>query len=529
MGKQQISKSKTACGISRRDFLRVSGVTAAGLAAGSNASLSKTMPNSSLNLVIFTIDDSDADSLGCYGCPLQGVTPNIDNLAGKGVRLVKAHTTTSTCQGSRLSLMTGKYPQTNGNVGNFDPIRSNLSTLALQMKKAGYFTAIVQKDPNYVPYEAFQWDRLGLNSFQWDHQSDGYWPGWGSPEAFYNLTRELISDARSVGKPFFLHLNTTDPHRPWPGSIDEITFLNRWSKSTSTRPQPMRPFAKNFSPWEVPIPKYLEDLPGVRVDLAQYFSALHRADLAVGRVLDALKETEEIENTVFIFLADQGASLPTSKQNVYRYSTNIPMIIYWPTVTEPGTVIDDTMISIIDLFPTLIDGLALDPEEGLDGQSFFNRLKTGKGPIRNYVYTSYTYARPGLQVFPMRAVQSREFLYIYNAWFNERLIKPNIEIRYDGHIDPLTGLCWTSMKEAALTDPVIAKRVNFIRDRIPEELYDLRVDPYCLVNLIDDDSHRKMAVSMRQRIEAQMKSTNDLLLNKFLGTGPIPPKWLSWG
>jgi len=516
-------------GHSRRDFLKQTGAVSAGLLLNAMTRQGFGVGNTAagrMNLVIITTDDNDADSLGCFGCPLPDVTPYMDRLAREGVRFEHAHTASPTCQPSRLCLMTGRHPQTNGNTGHVDPLKKGVPTLALELKKAGYFTVLVGKEPNYAPYDAFKWDKHQMTADTWDDASDGYWSMWRSPEGFYKGTKELIGEAKQHGGPFFLHLNTSDPHRPWPGSIDEVESLQRFSKQWGKKATPLRPYPRNYSPFEVPVPGYLPDLPGVRVDVAEYFSAMHNADLAVGRILDALEEEGLKESTIVICFGDQGAPFPMSKQNLYRTSTRIPLIIRWPGVTGPGSVIDHTMVSIIDLMPTLLEGLGLTLPADMDGRSIFPLLGGGTEENRDYVFTSYNYALPSVQTFPMRAVQSKEFLYIYNSWPGEYNIEPKYPLRYDGVIDPLTGLCWKSMKEAAARNPALAERVNFIINRAPEEFYDLRKDPYCLDNLVDDPAHRRKAAEMRKMVEGQMERTKDPLLAKFHGTGPIPPEWL---
>jgi len=350
---------------------------------------------------------------------------------------------------------------------------------------------------------------------------------WRSPEGLYRGTKELIAEAVKQNKPFFLHLNTSDPHRPWPGSVDEVDMLKRLEKEFGKKPSPMRPYPRNYSPYEVPVPGYLPDLPGVRVDLAQYYSALHNADKTVGRIIDALKEAGAWEDTIVICFADQGASLPTSKQNLYPVSTRIPLIIRWPGVTRPGSVVHASMVSIIDIMPTLIEGLGLPNVADMEGRSFLGLMRGNGSGGRDHIFTSYNYAYPGVQAFPMRAVQSKDFIYIYNAWHGESNVDPKHRLRYDGNIDPLTGLCWKSMKEAAASDPDLAKRVEFIIDRAPEEFYDLQKDPYCLDNRIADASHSSRIAEMRRMLEEQMERTKDPLLAKFRGTGPIPPEWLT--
>ena len=506
--------------MNRRRFLKTAGAAVAALSLPARGQGPGRM-----NLVIITTDDNDADSLGCFGCPLEGVTPNMDRLAAEGARFAHAHTVSPTCQPTRLSLMTGMYPQNNGNTGHVDPLRAGVPTLASELKQAGYYTAIVGKGSNYVPDAAFQWDFSGVTADHWDDTSDGYWSMWRSPEGIYRGTKELIGNARDADKPFFLHLNTSDPHRPWPGSVDEVWFMKSFEAQWGHNKY-MRPYEKNYSPVEVPVPGYLPDLAGVRVDLAQYFSGLHNADKFVGRILQALEEEGHAEDTVVVCFGDQGLAMPPSKQNLYDFSTRIPLLVRWPGVTPPGHVVENTMVEVIDLMPTLEAGLGLPVTPGMDGKSMLPVLRGEDMPCREYVHKSYNYAYRGIQCFPMRAVQSREYLYIYNAWPGERNVRPDIPLKYDGHMDPLTGLCWKSMKEAAETDAELAKRVAFIRDRVPEEFYDLRADPNCLDNRIDDAAHGERIAAMRGMVEAQMVKTQDPILAKFRGEGPIPEDWL---
>ena len=184
------------------------------------------------------------------------------------------------------------------------------------------------------------------------------------------------------------------------------------------------------------------------------------------------------------------------------------------------------MVEVIDIMPTIEEGLGLPVTPGMDGKSFLNLLRGESAPCRDSIQKSYNYAFRGVQCFPMRAVQSRESLYIYNAWPGEQNIDPAHALKYDGYMDPLTGLCWKSMKEAAETDEALAKRVAFIRDRVPEEFYDIEADPFCLKNLADDPAHSERMAGMRAMAVDQMERTRDPLLAKFRGEGPIPREWL---
>lgn len=480
------------------------------------------------NVIVFTLDDCDAHSLGCFGSALRGVTPNLDALAADGARFEHAYTVSATCQPSRLALMSGLYMQSSGAVGHDQPLPNDTPTLSSILADAGYFTAIMGKQGHYKPREAFRWTRdrssdgvKYLTADSWD-QDTVYWTMGRSPLGHYRGCKELIGEARAQGRPFFLHINTGDPHRPWPGSADEVDIVKLLYKDA---PIPIRPYEKNYSPIEVPVPGYLPDLPGVRVDLAQYNSALHNGDKAFGAVMTALKESGQYDNTITVCLSDQGASFPLSKQAVYHYGLNLGLIMRMPGLTQPGTVIGGHMIQIIDIMPTLLDVLGLGDKIKCDGKSFLPLLKGEAMRMRDKAFASYNYARHGLQVFPMRTVFTKDYQYIFNAWYGAKNSN-NRPIVYDGRIDPLAGQCWTAMKTAAANDTELKKRVNFIRLRTREEFYDLSSDPYCRTNQIDNAAYSAQLADLRTSLDRRLEQYNDPLLPSFRGTGAIPPEWM---
>ncbi|MEQ1716978.1 MAG: sulfatase [Hyphomicrobium sp.] len=488
------------------------------------------------NIVLFTLDDCDADSLGCFGCTLKGITPHLDALAARGMTFKYAHTNSSTCQPSRLSMMSGLDPQSLGLRGHVDPLPPGTPTLPAILRANGYYTGIIGKISHYPPKEAFNWSRsykvgyenvagAELSADVWDDSFDGYWSMWRVPQGFYHGTRQLVREAKSIDRPFFLHLNTSDPHRPWPGSLDEATwFRDPPFKAVN---MPMRPYEKNYSPVEVPLPGYLPDLPGVRVDRAQYFSALHNGDKSFGRIVEALRSEGVYEDTVFICLSDQGASFPMSKQSLYHYATNLNLIIYWPGLAAGGTMNTNAMISIVDIMPTILDVLGIPQPAKIDGKSFARLFSDPSAEVRDVLFSSYNYARTGLQVYPMRSALTRRFQYIYNAWPGQTNLSPPTPLVYDGRIDPLSGLCWMSMKEAAKRDLAIRERVTFIRSRVNEEFYDLDADPYCLKNIVALPEHAEAVAALKSQLEAELVRFGDPILDIFRGNGAIPVAWLS--
>src|SRR5262249_35448378 len=133
-----------------------------------------------------------------------------------------------------------------------------------------------------------------------------------------------------------------------------------------------------YKPEEILIPGFLPDLADVRKEMSQYYSSAHRCDETVGQVLRALKESGLEENTLVMFLSDNGISMPFAKSNCYLTSTRTPWIVRWPGKVKAGVVEDQHMISGIDYMPTILETLGLAAPAGMDGRSFLPLLTDGK-------------------------------------------------------------------------------------------------------------------------------------------------------
>src|SRR6185369_15570688 len=129
------------------------------------------------------------------------------------------------------------------------------------------------------------------------------------------------------------------------------------------------------------------DDPGVRSELALYYSSVRRGDDCLGEVLRALKESGEDERTAIIFLSDHGMPLPFAKTQLYYHSTHTPWMFRWPGVTKAGAVDDRHMISFVDLLPTMLEIAALPLPPGLDGRSIVPILRGERQENRDFVVT----------------------------------------------------------------------------------------------------------------------------------------------
>lgn len=444
--------------------------------------------SSRLNLLIITVDDMSADSLGAFGCKLADTSPHVDQLAAESLRFTMAHVQVGNCMPSRNVMWSGRYPHNNGVEGFYQVKNPVYPVLCDLMKQAGYLTAIRHKVSHSTPYSPYNWD-INL-----DVASDGSRPHTKDVASYGVSTRQGIDAAREQNKPFCLIINIADPHKP---------FFAEGNRG-QTIADPHVP-SRTFTAEEVPVPGFLFDDPVVRRELAHYYSSVRRADDAVGHILAALQASGQADNTLVMFLSDHGMPLPFAKTQLYHHSTHTPLMIRWPGVTRPGHVDDQHMVSAVDFTPTLLDIFGIDHPAGIDGRSFAPLLQGKSQSDRDVVFKEYNENAGGSRD-PMRAVQTPHYLYVFNPWSNgERVMA--------------TATSGTStyrrMAELAQVDDAIRFRHDLYQHRTLEELFDVQQDPDCLHNLLDSPEHQAVASRLRGQLENWMTLTKDPMLPVF--------------
>ncbi len=469
-------------GVTRRSFLQ--GVAAGCVAAAlPECVFGEAGQMKRPNILFITADDMNHDSPGVMGCRIPDITPNIDRLASEGMLFTNAHVSIAVCQPSRSALMTGRYPVRNGARG-FEPIDTSVPTLQEQLRKAGYLNGIMSKNGHLDPREKFCWD---------------YWItvdelGAGrAPSLYYKYAKQFFDQAKAAGKPFYLMANSNDPHRPFAGSQQELNSHNKH-----------HPVSRTIKPEEVEVPGFLPDIPDVRKEVAEYFTSVHRCDETVGEVLCALKDSGFEEDTLVMFLSDNGMAFPYSKTNCYLFSTRTPWIARWPGKIKPGSKCSG-FISGIDYMPTMLEVAGIEQVEGMDGRSFLPLARGEEHKGWDKVFTEF-HQTSGRRDYPMRCVQNARYGYMYNAWSDGKVSFKN---------ESQAGLTFAAMQEAGKTDPKIAKRVDLFLHRVPEELYDLQADPSALNNLAGDPTHKQMLDEMRRQMREHLKSVGDPILGPF--------------
>ena len=440
------------------------------------------------NILLITADDMDGNTPGSFGGP-HDATPNLDRLAADGMTFHRGHVPAAVCQPSRSALMTGMWPHRNGAEG-FEPIDDGIGVINDQLKDAGYRVGILGKVGHIQPVERFQWDmavdmrQLGLGR---------------NPAAYGSRTEEFITAAVREGRPWFLMANAHDPHRPFHGSAAEREFWTEEERSEYPEP------SKVFSADEVEVPGFLPDIPGVREEYAEYLSSSRRCDDVVGEVLAALERTSTADQTLVIFLSDNGMAFPFAKANCYLRSTLTPLIVRWPGVTTPGSNNDEAFVNMLDLYPTFCDAAGVPAPPNIDGKSLTPLLTGGQEPDRDRVFTVF-HETSAKQRFEMRCVQDSQYGYIWNGWADGRT-------QY--RAENMLGLSWPAMLEAAENNEAIRRRADFYRTRAREELYDLSTDPDCLTNLAGNPDFEPVLTRTRNSLSRWMTTSGDPMAAEF--------------
>lgn len=436
------------------------------------------------NVLIVTVDDMSADSLGSFGCSLQGTSPNIDSFAKQSMRFNQAHVIVGNCMPGRNIMWSGLFSHVNGVEGfvqNRDPDYLVLCDLA---KSAGYFAAIRGKVSHSTPYLPYAWDAILDNDESGNkyHNKD--------PQGYGASTRQGIAMAKRAGKPFCLMVNISDPHKPFYAQ-------GKGGATVDDRHVPSRVFEAS----EVPVPGFLPEDMSIRKELAHYYSSVRRADDCFGEIIKALQDSGQQENTFVMFLSDHGMPLPFAKTQLYHHSTHTPLIVRWPGVTKPGSVDEQHMVSAVDFVPTLLDVMEYEHPQAdrLQGKSFASLIRGERQSGRDFVILQYN-ENSGRNRHPMRGIHTPRYLYLYNAW-SDGVRK---------FATATTGtVTYRQMVKRAAQEEDIAARLQLFDHRVVEELFDVENDPDCLNNLVDDPNMQGKKLQLRKQLAESLGQLKD--------------------
>ena len=414
------------------------------------------------NMIVFIADDVSWDDLGCYGNE-QVKSPNIDALAAEGIIFKNAYLTTSSCSPSRNSIITGRYPHNTGAAELHSMPPMEMISLPEILKSKGYYTLQAGKF-HMGDYAMRGFDAVNDDNTVNGPGGEGYW--------------EQAVDSLPEDKPFFMWLAAYDAHRDWGKNAFEGTH----------------------NPDEITVPEYLVDGPETRLDLVNYYDEISRFDYYIGQVVQKLKEKKLYENTVIVILADNGRPFPHSKTRVNDQGVKTPFVVHYPKATATQNAVSESLISAIDLAPTLIDLAGIEPQTHFQGSSFKNLFSESNQKFRNYVFAEHNWH--DYEAYE-RMVRDGRFMYIKNE-------RPQFSQR--GPLDAVNSTTYKELKQALLNGTITEKQADiFLAPRPQEELYDLIDDPYQFNNLMLAEDIPNAYYDLKQKLEEWSITTGDNL------------------
>lgn len=434
----------------RRQFLGALGGLAAAWAGGVQAQQRRP------NVVLMIADDVGWNDLRCYGHPTIR-TPHIDTLADQGVKFQRAFLPVSSCSPSRCCIITGRYPHSTGAPHLHDPLPADQVCFPALLREAGYYTTAAGKW-HLGPAAQKAFDRIEP-------------PGDASGCA--NWLKVL--EERPKDKPFFAWLASVDAHRGWsPDALDPP-----------------------YTAADARVPPYLPDTPEVRGDLAAYYNEITRLDQHVGRVLGLLDDQGVADNTLVIFISDNGRPFPRCKTTVYDSGVRTPLLARWPRLIDAGGQADG-LVSTVDLAPTILAVAGVAVPETCQGRSFENQLRHPAAPGREFVYAEHNWH--DYQAYE-RSARDKRWLYIRNYL---------PEVNASPPADAVRSPTYQQMIALARTGQLPPEqRGCFITPRPAEELYDTAADPFQLTNLAADPACGGELARLRAALDTWIEHTDD--------------------
>lgn len=444
------------------------------------------------NVVMIVSDDHGRDDMGAYGAPIVK-TPNLDALARDGLRFTNAFATTSSCSPSRATLLTGRMNHNTGMYG-LEHEESHFSTfndvqsLPAMLKKGGYRTARIGKF-HVAPKSVFAFDEVLSEGLANQTVSLAR-----SPVEMADKTRAFVS---AKGAPFFLYFATDDPHRAFPFDIGDKpnSFGNRPDGYPGIK-------ETTYDPDEVIVPPFLPDTAEVRAELAQYYQSISRLDQGVGRLVEVLKAAGQYDNTIILYLTDNGVAFPGAKTTLYDAGLRSPLIMRLPGGRDRGQV-SEAMVSLVDITPTLLEMTGV-PSAGasLDGKSFAGLIDNPKADGWDEVFGTHTFHEVQMY-YPTRMVRTRRYKLLYNI---------ASELTFPFAEDLLYASSWRASKGQTRFG---RRTVEALLHRPKFELYDVEADPDELVNLADDPAHAQIKAELIAKIKDFQARTRDPWLRKW--------------
>ena len=435
------------------------------------------------NIIFILVDDLRWDELGITGHPFIKTT-NIDRIGSEGVLFRNAFVTAPLCSPSRAGFLTGQYAHTHGITDNIDrSVASHkLNTFPLPLRQSGYATAFIGKwhmgnddspRPGFDRWVSFKGQGSYLDPAINEDGKDVNQRGYIT-DILNGYAVEFIK--RRHDKPFLVYLAHKAIHpevmQHGDGSInmdhaERFIPAERHQKLFTGEKIPRRPSAMQAPTGKPALQRQIGDLPALGASTATRdevilgrLRSLMAVEEGVGEILKALKETDQLDNTVIVFSSDNGYfygehGLSIERRLAYEESIRMPLLIRYPKVIKAGTVRDELALNI-DVAPTLLELAGISTQNVVQGRSLVSLIKDEKSEWRNSFLIEYYSDRvmPRIRQMGYKAIRDERWKYI--------------------HYYELPGM---------------------------DELYDLKSDPYEMNNLINHPDAAETLSRLKRELE----------------------------
>ncbi|KQM69277.1 sulfatase [Pedobacter sp. Leaf216] len=473
------------------------------------------------NIIIIVSDDHAYQAISAYGSKLMQ-TPNIDRIAKEGVRFNKAYVTNSICGPSRAVILTGKYSHKNGFKDNESSVfNGDQDSFIKQLQSGGYQTAWIGKWHLESKPQGFNFWQILPEQGQYYNPDFNMMDGTKRRVNGYvsNVIEDVTEqwlDKRDVSKPFCLVIGHKATHRVWLpdtadlGSYDKVnfplpanfydTFKGREAakiqdmsiEKTMTMGYDLKMFGSdgaeaadgNFKRMDAtqkaaidayykPIQNDLnaQKLTGKALTewkfqryMRDYLSTAKSLDRNIGRTLDYLEKNKLKDNTIVIYLSDQGFYLGEhgwfDKRWIYEESFRTPMVMRYPGVVKPGSISENFVMNL-DIAPTVLDIAKINIPRDIQGESMLPALKD--------------------------RTRRRKVLYYHYYENGEHSVSPHFGIRTERY-----------------------KLIRFYKRVNGWELYDLKSDPHEIQNKYGAKGFEKITANLKKQLNTQIAKYEDL-------------------
>jgi len=470
------------------------------------------------NILFAISDDQSFVHTGVIGYEAVS-TPNFDRIANEGVLFTNAFSAAPGCSPSRASILTGRH--------------------IWQIENAG--THASEFPSKYICYT----DLLEEAGYHVGFTAKGWGPGnWEVSGRFRNPAGKEYSDLKDDNVPQFIRntdyaanfvafLEDRNPDQPfcfWYGASEPH---RRYQKGIGAE--------NGIEIDRIQVPPFLPDVENVRSDIADYLYEIRHFDTHLGSMINKLEEIGELDNTMIVVTSDNGMPFPRAKANMYEYGFHMPFAVRWGSEIKAERVVDD-LISLTDLAPTFLEAAGVEHPSVKNGQfpmvgnSIINILKSDQSglvdPSRTAIFGGrerHSSSRWNNLTYPIRAVRTQNFLYIKNFKPERWPAGAPEKFGKDGSIEPgyhdidhfTESYLYVNRENETIKkyfDLAVAKRPE-------EELFNIKNDPGCLLNLAGKDEYQEILIDHRNQLESRLKETED---PRVMGKGDIWEEYIRY-